>query len=159
VIPIRYVRGDATQPDPYSGFIVHVNNDEGGWGAGFVLALSNRWPWPEKQYRQWHFDGVSAMGRPFALGEAAFVAVEPDLYVVNMIAQHGYAKPGEPAIRYDALESCLTAVANKATDFGNAPVHMPRIGCGLAGSTWDQIEPIVQRTLSDRDIPVTVYDF
>jgi len=23
----------------------------------------------------------------------------------------------------------------------NAKVHMPRIGCGLAGGTWDKIEP------------------
>jgi hypothetical protein len=36
---------------------------------------------------------------------------------------------------------------------------MPRIGCGLAGGTWDRIEPLVARTLLARDVPVTVYDF
>jgi hypothetical protein len=36
-------------------------------------------------------------------------------------------------------------------------VHMPRIGCGLAGGTWDRVGPIVDWTLDRRD--VFVYDF
>jgi hypothetical protein len=36
---------------------------------------------------------------------------------------------------------------------------MPRIGCGLAGGRWDQVEPIIIQTLCGRDIPTTVYDF
>ena len=39
-----------------------------------------------------------------------------------------------------------------------ATVHMPRIGCGLAGGTWDNIEPIIERTLCEADIEVSVYD-
>ena len=35
---------------------------------------------------------------------------------------------------------------------------MPRIGCGLAGGTWDKIEPLIQSNLSDKEIAVTVYD-
>lgn len=156
---INYVQGDATQPVPPTGFIVHVNNDQGGWGSGFVVAVSERWPWPEMQYRQWHRDGFSNMGRPFELGEVAYVTVGANLYVANMIAQHSYSRPGEPAIRYDALERCLTQVASKAQDHGNAPVHMPRIGCGLAGGDWDEVEAIVIKTLVNNGIPVTVYDF
>jgi hypothetical protein len=29
-------------------------------------------------------------------------------------------------------------------------VAMPRIGCGLAGGTWEEIEPIIRDTLSAR---------
>jgi len=36
---------------------------------------------------------------------------------------------------------------------------MPRIGCGLAGGTWDRIEPLLHRTLTVAGIAVTVYDF
>jgi hypothetical protein len=36
---------------------------------------------------------------------------------------------------------------------------MPRIGCGLAGGTWDRIEPLVVSTFITKNIPVTVYDF
>ena len=40
-----------------------------------------------------------------------------------------------------------------------ASVHMPGIGCGVAGGTWDRIEPIIFRTLRERDVAVNVYDF
>jgi hypothetical protein len=36
---------------------------------------------------------------------------------------------------------------------------MPRIGCGLAGGTWDKIEPLIQSALIKKNIDVTVYDF
>lgn len=39
----------------------------------------------------------------------------------------------------------------------NASVHMPRIGCGLGGGTWEEVEPIIVRTLTDTQ--VHVYDF
>lgn len=155
---IQYVRGDATNPTPRPDFIVHVCNDVGGWGAGFVLALSKHWFQPEVQYRTWAREGVNAVGDPFELGQVSYVRVDSGLWVVNMIAQHGYARPGEPAIRYDALEQCLSKVALECNMTG-AAVHMPRIGCGLAGGTWDEVEPIVRKTLADQDIPVTVYDF
>ena len=35
---------------------------------------------------------------------------------------------------------------------------MPRIGCGLAGGKWEEIEPIIIRQLCEKDIAVYVYD-
>ncbi|MQY33582.1 hypothetical protein SRB17_15430 [Streptomyces sp. RB17] len=39
-----------------------------------------------------------------------------------------------------------------------ASVHMPRIGCGLAGGTWSRKEPFITERLVKRGIEVTVYD-
>ena len=36
---------------------------------------------------------------------------------------------------------------------------MPRIGCGLAGGSWETIEPIIARTLGAKGLKVVVYDF
>ncbi|MBV8077676.1 MAG: Appr-1-p processing protein, partial [Planctomycetaceae bacterium] len=37
---IRYLRGDATQPQATGPRIIaHLCNDQGGWGQGFVAAL------------------------------------------------------------------------------------------------------------------------
>jgi O-acetyl-ADP-ribose deacetylase (regulator of RNase III) len=39
--PIEYVQGDATRPQgPGNKIIVHICNDVGGWGKGFVLTLA-----------------------------------------------------------------------------------------------------------------------
>lgn len=148
---IRHIKGDATRPQGDGlKILAHVVNTSGGWGRGFVLAVSARWPEPERRYREWH---KSKEG--FILGEVQFVKVEEDIDVANMLAQCGYATPKRPAIRYDALETCLTKVAKGARQLG-AAVHMPRIGCGLAGGSWDKVEPILEKTLLDID--VCVYD-
>lgn len=81
------------------------------------------------------------------------------IWVANMIGQHGMSRTAEgPPIRYDAVECCLKALAEKARAL-RASVHMPRIGCGLAGGKWELIEPLILKTLCEADVPVVVYDF
>ena len=153
---IHCLKGDATAPAPGGMRIIcHVCNDVGAWGKGFVLAVSRRWPEPEREYRAWHERGAAG---GFALGAIQIVAVEPDLAVANMIAQHGLRpRGGVPPIRHEALRQCLASLATQAAASG-ASVHMPRIGCGLAGGTWPDIEPIIHATLVAAGVPVYVYD-
>lgn len=153
---VRYLVGDATVPEGTGPrIIVHICNDVGGWGAGFVLALSRRWRSPEQAYRQWHGGGD---GEPFELGRVQFVEVEPELWVANVIGQHGVASAGGVApVRYDAIRDGLERVADFALSRG-ATIHMPRIGAGLAGGDWSVIERLVEEALSDRGLDVTVYD-
>lgn len=151
---IQYLKGDATRPAVEGPTIIaHVCNDIGGWGKGFVTAVSKRWTAPETTYRRWYSD----KGR-FELGMVQLVVVGKDAWVANMIAQHGLrATEAGPPIRYDALRECLEKVAAEA-EAAQASVHMPRIGCGLAGGTWEEVEPIIAQTLGAKDVPVYVYD-
>jgi O-acetyl-ADP-ribose deacetylase (regulator of RNase III) len=160
-IQITYLRGDATVPQAAGQKIIaHICNDLGGWGKGFVLAISVRWAAPEEEYRLWHRRRSHSLATgDFALGQVQFVQVDPHIYIANMIAQRGItAGSSGPPIRYDALEQCLKRVADRAAEIG-ASVHMPRIGCGLAGGKWDKVEPIIERTLCQSGVPVTVYDY
>jgi O-acetyl-ADP-ribose deacetylase (regulator of RNase III) len=156
---VQYVTGDATQPVTAGPVIIaHVCNDVGRWGAGFVLAISKRWKEPEAQYRRWNRGDLSDTP-PFALGEVLFVPVADGVKVANIIGQHGVRWQGDvPPIRYEAVDAALKTVGDEALHTG-ASVHMPRIGCGLAGGTWDRIEPILHAHLTDRGVAVTVYDF
>ncbi|MFH8617519.1 macro domain-containing protein [Streptomyces sp. NPDC017979] len=155
--PLNFVAGDATNPQAKGPKVIaHICNDLGGWGKGFVLAISRRWPEPEREYRRWHRERA---GNDFALGAVQMIRVQPDIWVANMVAQRGTKRgSGGPPIRYDAVESCLEAVAEHALA-GGASVHVPRIGCGLAGGTWERIEPIVSKTLGARSVATTVYDY
>jgi O-acetyl-ADP-ribose deacetylase (regulator of RNase III) len=150
---ITYIKGDATCPQAKGVKIVcHVCNDLGGWGKGFVLAISKRWKEPEAAYRAWH-----ASKEGFELGAVQFVQVEPYLWVANMLGQRGMKRGSSgPPIRYEALAACLKKVATKACELG-ASVHMPRIGCGLAGGDWSKVEPLIEEHLAG--VAVTVYDF
>jgi O-acetyl-ADP-ribose deacetylase (regulator of RNase III) len=154
---LQFIQGDATAPQAKGNRIIaHICNNLGGWGKGFVLAISERWPQPEEEYRRWH---RSRADNDFGLGAVQFVQVTPYIWVANMIAQQGMKTGSKgPPIRYEALELCLKQVADKAVELKSS-VHMPRIGCGLAGGRWELIEPIVLRTLDLQGITVTIYDF
>ena len=87
-----------------------------------------------------------------------FVQVENEIWVANMIGQHGIKRTKKgPPIRYNAVEKCLGKVVKKAVEI-EASIHMPRLGCGLAGGKWEEIEPIIVRKLCSKDISVYVYD-
>ena len=167
---IHYLRGDATNPIETGGprFILHVCNSVGGWGRGFVLALSKRWPEPEREYRKWYREGRTLLAGEFELGAVQIVPVQgdPPLSVVNMVAQEGYGKGNRgrhqgsepntrPPIRYYALEKCLRQIGAMAQGT-SLTMHMPRIGCGLAGGTWDEVEPLIETAFPNHK--VYVYD-
>ena len=153
---INYLKGDATNPQIKGNkIIIHICNDIGGWGKGFVMAISKRWKKPENEYRKWFQSREN-----FNLGEIQTVQVEEDIWICNMIGQHKTISnsKGIPPIRYEAVEKCLHKLIDEALQL-NASVHMPRIGCGLAGGKWEEIEPIIERTLLENDVEVYVYDF
>jgi O-acetyl-ADP-ribose deacetylase (regulator of RNase III) len=150
---IIYCEGDATRPiGDGQKLIVHVCNNRGGWGAGFTGALSRRWTTPEAEYRVWARSKMPS----FSLNNIQLVGVAPDITVVNMIAQEGYGREdGGMVIVYEALRYCLEQVAWQALEHDRS-VHMPRIGCGLAGGHWSRVEPIIAETL--KEVRVFVYD-
>lgn len=169
---ITYLVGDATEPQGKHHIIIaHICNDIGAWGAGFTRALSQKYPQAALEYKVWfrttahaHMPFTSDM--PFALGHVQFVHIHrckvPEgiatIQIANMIAQRGVRGPENPIpIRYTALVKCLTDLQERALLY-QASVHMPRIGCGLAGGEWSKVEPLIRDQLCDYDIPVFVYD-
>jgi len=153
---ITYLTGDATSPVGSGRKIIcHIVNDLGCWGKGFVLAISKLSPIPEYAYRDWY---AAREQNDFALGAVQFVAVSSEILIANMIGQHGIRKTGgTPPIRYDAVKTALETVGQKALET-NYSVHLPRIGCGLAGGFWDKIEPLIEKQICDKGVAVFVYD-
>ena len=146
---INYIQGDATAPvGEGNKIIAHICNDKGAWGAGFVMAISKKWKEPETLYR---------LKRIYELGTVDYIDVdmENNIFVANMIAQHGTGKNliGDIPLRYTALVDCLRKLNDMAKHL-NASVHMPKIGSGLAGGNWEVIEQIIRETL---DCEVNIY--
>jgi len=157
---LQYRIGDATEPQGTSvKIILHCVNDVGAWGAGFVLALSQRWREPQWKYRRWHQAG-ELDGVPFALGQVQMIKVVSGVFVANLIGQHGLRRRGDdglPPVRYEAIRQGLARVRQQALML-KASVHMPRIGAGLAGGDWREIEQIILDELAAHDLAVTIYD-
>lgn len=168
---LHHLIGSALEPvDAYEYcdgpiIIVHCCNNRGFWGRGFVMALSKKWPELEIRYRAW----AKRHNKNIPGGAVQMIRVEtsrwsdldgPDqtIFVANMIGQEGVKSQSDlvPPVRYEWIERGLTFLAGYSTACG-ASVHMPRIGCRLAGGSWPIVEAIIDRTLGSCDIPTFVY--
>ena len=134
---ITHIKGDATKPiGDGLKIITHICNNKGGWGAGFVLAISRRWLEPETHYRSL---------QEYQLGKTYVIKVEPDIIVANMIAQNGFVRPNYVPLDYVALNRCLNKL-NTWAKVKNATIHMPMIGAGLGGGDWERILKIIENS-------------
>lgn len=158
---INYVIGDATQPILKPGetgpLIVHCCNNVGKWGAGFTKALDERWDFPRYQYMNMDWDKPGELSFAYVqLPKGTHELNKPFAVVVNLIGQDGVRGKHNPVpVKYKWIEKGLTTLTE---EFGDCSIHMPRIGCGLAGGQWSQIEPIINKTLIVAGFPVFVYD-
>ena len=156
--PVSYEKGDASNARP-STLIMHVVNNHGGWGAGFVLALNKRYPHVENDYRLW-YRRTRERGPLLKLGTTQFVVADQsqNIWVANMCAQtlNETYLPGEIPLDYCALQRCISYSAEFADAHGLS-IQAPRFGSGLAGGDWDVIQHLIQVTVRPY-IPVTIKD-
>lgn len=148
-MPITYVTGDAADPEERPVLILHIVNNKGGWGAGFTASLSARWPKAESSYRTtWYRTNF---------GRCVFAVVDRDVFVGHLFAQNGYKSRLNPhPLNLTALGTALERVAEFMQVCLDMEIVMPRIGCGLAGGTWEEVEPLVQKHLAP--FTAKVYD-
>ena len=130
-----------------------VNDQARVWGGGVARAAARQYPSAQQQFSQWFLP----MPKHERLGKVHFANVGIDTVIASLVAQEGYGASSSPRIRYAPLERCFSAVAQFALDHG-ASVHLPRIGAGQSGGSWDTVEEIIRDTLVAQGIRVTVYD-
>jgi len=127
---MKHYIGSALDPVGTDRFVIaHIVNDKHAWGAGFVVPLAKKFPASRQAYLGLH---------EHIRGLIQIVGVSIDYRVgcvVNMCAQTlGVKHP----LDYEALKLCIGHTQRFALNAG-ASVHIPRIGCGLAGGDWTRI--------------------
>jgi O-acetyl-ADP-ribose deacetylase (regulator of RNase III) len=153
---IEFVFGDATRPQGGGPRVIaQIVTDEAViWGGGgFAAAVRRAWPHAQEEFRQW----VAGHREHLGLGRVHVSSPRDQMQIASIVAQHGYGQASRPRVRYNALRQGLSAVAQLAREIG-ATVHMPRIGTGLAGGSWDIVEELIWDTLGRAGVHVTVYD-
>jgi Zn-dependent peptidase ImmA (M78 family)/O-acetyl-ADP-ribose deacetylase (regulator of RNase III) len=152
---ITLLQGDASEPfGVETKLLLQVVNDQAlVWGGGFAKQARKKWPNAQSDFRRWAYDR-----RNLKLGNIHSVSVRDDLTLVSLICQHGFgASTSGPRLRYRSLFSALEKVADLAKRT-NASVHMPRIGTGAAGGSWNLIKGIIREALVSQGLQVTIYD-
>lgn len=152
---VTYVRGDATRPSGKGRHIVAhvVNNRTPNWGAGFARVVRKQWPAVQDDFREWVEGDVERLN----LGAFHTSPVDSRITVAHMVCQEGYGPSIRPRVRYAAMRTCLSKLASFAL-LQKAAVHLPRIGCGQAGGSWEVVEELIEDVLVRKGVRVTVYD-
>jgi hypothetical protein len=153
---ITYLKGDALEPRGEGPVIVAqvVNDATANWGGrGFAQAVKDRVPAVQADFRQW----ATIRRARLRLGESRLYQAAQNMHFFSMICQEGYGPSSAPRLRYAPLQKCLIELGDAARRL-TASVHMPRIGAGQAGGSWDIIEELIRQEVCGRGVPVTVYD-
>ena len=152
---IKEVDGDALEPRG-SGkrLIAHIIPDtNAGWGGrGFAAQLRRRFP---EVWTQFKAETTERCRAP-SLGEVYRAEISEGISVVHMVAQHGIGASATPRLRYTALAQCLADVRRLAGCL-DASVHMPRIGTGHGGASWDVVRELIEEELVGEGVQTTVY--
>jgi O-acetyl-ADP-ribose deacetylase (regulator of RNase III) len=128
------------------GIIVHGCNALGLMGAGVARVVRQKYPRAYEVYRkQYETKGLN-------LGDIIPVVVReeptaPILFIVNAITQQDVGTD-RIQVDYESISTCFEKVAKIARDF-KLEVHFPLIGCGLAGGSWEEVAPRIERALGD----------
>lgn len=131
------------------GYVVHGCNTLGIMGAGLAKAVKDVYPEAYAAYRKQFLE------RGLFLGEIITVPVDkppqglPHKFIVNAMTQDRLAKyDGEFVVSYEAIGHAFERIRELAVA-SQLPVHVPLIGCGLAGGKWSEVAPIIDAALGN----------
>lgn len=125
--------------------------------SGLALALRERFPSLAKDFR--HYCRVD---NPQAGGLWVWGGVAEDgaaVHIVNLLtqdaAENAIGRPGRAST--ENVGHALKALARLVAAEGIASLALPRLATGVGGLEWAQVKPLIERHLSEIDIPVYVY--
>jgi len=152
---IKFIHGNVLDPRGDGNRIVCqlVNDQARVWGGGVAKDTAKKFPSTQKEFSSW----IASMPRSHRLGQVHFAKADTSIVIASLVGQAGFGPSSLPRIRYAALERCFEQVRDFASERLSS-VHMPRIGTGESGGSWDMIEEMVRSELVTEGIPVTIYD-
>jgi O-acetyl-ADP-ribose deacetylase (regulator of RNase III) len=121
-------------------------NIKGLMGAGIAVGFRERWPLMYEKYKELCAAGELQPG-------GLFVWDGGDQVVYNAASQD---LPGKHA-RLEWLEESVAAALADAAERGFPELSMPRVGCGIAGLTWAEVKPVLEKLSDDAGLTIQVW--
>lgn len=131
------------------GAIAHQANCQNTMGSGVAKALRAAFP------EIYEADCQTVKGDYDKLGSLSWTFNEHGM-MFNLYGQFNYGYDGTQFTDLEALERSF-GVMKLFLDAANVTkVGLPKLGCGLAGAKWEDVEALILRQLPDKDIIVYI---
>lgn len=118
----------------------HGVNIRGAMGAGIAREFRIRYPSMYEEYRMRCLSGDLQAGEMFAWQNP-----QNKHWVYNLASQD---EPG-PCARLEWLDSSVRSMVEHASRNGVGLVALPRIGCGIGGLKWPDVERVLSGIARD----------
>lgn len=129
--------------------VAHQANCMCTMGSGVAKALREAFP------EIYEADCQTQKGDLDKLGTLSWTINEHGM-MFNLYGQFGYGYDGSQFTDLKALESSIYTMRLFLDAGGVHTVGLPKLGCGLGGAQWEDVEAIIKRQLSDFSVVVYI---
>ncbi len=134
----------------YFDIIIHGQNCKHGWKKGIAHTIALKFPEAKKS------DLNTPYGDKKKLGSYSYAVIMLEsgkqLIVINAYTQFNYGQGNH--LNLNALRSCFEKIKN---DFPNLHYAYPKIGAGLAGGNWKDINSVIEDVFSQQKHTLVVF--
>lgn len=131
---MKYVKGNLLEEFANGNIdvMVHGCNCFHTMGAGIAKQIKQAYP------AAYAADLNTPKGAPKKLGHYSAAKIGHNKYIINAYTQYRYGQGNEAN-----MKAIAKVMASVRIDFGMLRVGIPKIGAGLAGGDWYEIESII----------------
>lgn len=126
--------------------LVNPVNCVGVMGAGLALSFKERYPNMFSKYKSYCTQGLLSPGK------IALIQEDTKRIMLFPTKEH-YSKPSKMIYIQEGLAKVKGAYANK----GIKSIAFPKLGCGLGGLDWKQVEKEIISALGEENLLVEIY--
>lgn len=140
----QYIKADILATE--CKHIAHGVNCQDKMGSGVAKVLYTRYPRVKSSYHEFCFNTPLEI----RLGEVQS-AIHGDIVIYNCFTQFNYGYDGQKYVSYEAVRECFKALN---LHLKGETLAIPKIGAGLAGGDWSEIEAIINEETPDLRVHV-----
>lgn len=127
--------------------LVNTVNIVGVMGKGVALEFKKRFPEMFRAYKSLCNSGSLDIGK-------LHLWRSTNRYVLNFPTKTTWKKPS----KIDYIEAGLSVFVDSYKEMGISSISFPPLGCGNGNLNWSDVRPVMERYLSNLEIPVYVHD-
>lgn len=126
--------------------LAHGCNCAGAMGKGIAVGFKERYPQMYKLYQSFCKAGA-VPGEVFP-----YYDWDTDVVIYNLMTQRHWTTPAT----IEAIEQSVRTMMEMLQDIQIKTVGIPKIGCGLGGLDWKDVQPLLEKISEEYKVTIVV---